>query len=71
MSMEFTKLIDKEEIILDSNRLVEWERNDGKAELMAKIDRIMWDFLHENNTHLDNDKIAWIRNFTEEIKSKL
>ena len=68
MSMEFRRLIDKEDIILDSKMLAEFNE---RSKLNEKIDKVMWDFLHENNMDLDNDKVAWIRNYTNELKDRL
>lgn len=68
MNMKFKELIDKESILLDGKRLADF--NSGNS-LSEKIDKVMWDFLYENNMDLDNYNVAWIRNFTEEIKNRL
>ena len=66
--MRFQDLIDKESILLDKKRLADFN---STRVLNKKVDRIMWDFLYENNMELDNDNVAWIRNFTERLKNIL
>ena len=66
--MRFQDLIDKESILLDKKRLADFN---GENSLNKKIDRIMWDFLYENNEELDNNNVAWIRNFTKRLKDIL
>lgn len=68
MSVRFQDLIDKESILLDRKRLADFN---GENSLNKKIDKIMWDFLYENNMDLDNDNVAWIRNFAKKLKEKL
>ena len=66
--MRFQDLIDKESILLDGKRLADFN---GESILNKKIDKIMWDFLYENNMELDNSNVAWIRNFSKALKEKL
>ncbi len=66
--MKFSELIDKESMLLDRKRLADFN---GGNNLNKKIDKIMWDFLYENNMDLDRINIAWIKLLTEEIKNKL
>lgn len=68
MSVKFRDLIDKESILLDKKRLADFNKGNSLSE---KIDKVMWDFLYENNMDLDNDNVAWIRNFTKALKERL
>lgn len=64
--MEFMKIIDKEELILDSKRLSELKRNTGKTELIEKIDKLKHNFIEEN--FLNWETMTLICKFAEEIK---
>ena len=64
--MEFRKMIDKEELILDTKRLSEWKRNTGKQELIEKIDRLKHNFIEEN--FLDWENMTIVCKLVEEIK---
>ena len=64
--MEFMKLIDKEELVLDTKRLSEWKRNAGKQELIEKIDRLKHNFIEENFVNWET--MTLICKLVEEIK---
>ena len=68
LSMKFSKLIDKENVLLDGKRLTDF--NSGNS-LNRKIDSIMWDFLYERVQEMDRHDILLIKTFVEEIKKKL
>ena len=65
--MEFRKMIDKEELILDTKRLSEWKRNAGKAELIEKIDELKHKFIEENC--IDWEVMTILCKFAEEVKN--
>ena len=64
--MEFRKMIDKEELILDTKRLSEWKRNAGKQELIEKIDRLKHNFIEENFVNWET--MTLLCKLVEEIK---
>ena len=66
--MEFRKLLDKEELILDTKRLSEWKRNAGKQELIEKIDDLAETFISENISADDFENITMIYKFINKIK---
>ena len=66
--MEFMKLIDKEELVLDTKRLSEWKRNAGKQELIEKIDDLAETFISENISADDFENITMIYKFINKIK---
>ena len=66
--VEFMKLIDKEELILDTKRLSEWKRNAGKQELIEKIDNLAETFISENISADDFEAVTLVYKLISEIK---
>lgn len=69
--MEFRKLLDKEELILDTKRLSDWKRNAGKAELIEKIDDLVENFISNNVSADDFENITLIYKLANEIKKDI
>ena len=68
MCVEFKNLIDKEDILLDSERLKEF--ND-KQILRNKIDDLAEGFIGNNISADDFENITMIYKFAEQIKEKI
>ena len=69
MSMKFQDLIDKENMLLDSKRLSEWQKNVVKAELVKKIYKVRDEFIDNNVSSNDWEGITLIHKLTDKIKS--
>lgn len=73
MSMQLRDLIDKEDIVIDSKRLSEWQRNAGKFELFRKIDEVRDKFVEDNVSASEkfssDEVISLIYKITEKVKS--
>ena len=70
MSMEFRKLIDKEDIILDSYRLAEWKRNAGKAEMIKHINELVSEFIATREL-TEFEDIDLLYDFAKKLKDRL
>lgn len=66
--MEFMKIIDKEELLIDTKRLSEWQRNAGKQELIEKIDDLAETFISDNIAADDYESIIMIYKLINKIK---
>lgn len=68
LSMKFSRLIDKENILLDGKKLAEFKDENS---LNNKVDDIIFNFLCKNYDDLNLDNVNWILEFAKEIKDKL
>lgn len=66
MSMEFRNSIDREDIMLDSEKLKEFN---NKSRLVSKVEEIKHKFIDEND--LDLEGVNTICKFAEEIKMNI
>ena len=69
--MEFLKLIDKEELILDSKRLSGLKIAENKQELIEKINDIAENFISNNVLAGDFEKITLVYKLINEIKNAI
>ena len=67
MSMEFRSLIDKENIILDSKMLAEFNK---RNELNNKIDKLVLEFIATREL-TEFEEIDLVYSFAEKIKDRL
>ena len=70
LSVKFSELIDKENVLLDKKRLAEWKQNAGRFELFTKINEIRDSFIEDIDDD-DIEVITSIYRFAEKIKKKL
>lgn len=68
MATELQNIIDREELIQDCNKLVEWKK---RNDLLDKIVKIRNKFIDDNVNVNDFDTTLLIYKFTEQIKRDL
>ena len=66
LSMDLREIIDKEDIMLDSKKLREFN---NRSKLLCNIEEVKHKFIDENS--LDSENMAIICKFTEAIKNIL
>lgn len=68
MSIELRELVDKEELLLDCEKLAEWVRNSGKLKIFEKIDDLAEKFISNNISADDYEAVTLVYKLISEIK---